>query len=234
MTSKLTREKLRALAVKKVKSLKFAITQSAFTNIRRNLEDELQLAEFALAAMDSEPVAYIFKHPAGKLFWALTDESNKGQKDVMPVYADPQPAAVVPDGLVRAVDFYEQVKRENPPVETGAWKDAIDWVLKEACHAAMLQGTENTESGSTIQPAPALDFLPNNAKSSSGDLQAIPGCWCHTCRPVTMGDMRLVVCPECGNKRCPKANDHRNACSGSNEPGQEGSAYPAAPQEVRS
>ncbi|STH36753.1 CPS-53 (KpLE1) prophage protein [Escherichia coli] len=46
MTSKLTREKLRALAVKKVKSLKFAITQSAFTNIRRNLEDELQLAEF--------------------------------------------------------------------------------------------------------------------------------------------------------------------------------------------
>lgn len=30
---------------------------------------------------------------------------------------------VVPDGLVKAVEFYEQVKRENPPVETGAWKD---------------------------------------------------------------------------------------------------------------
>ena len=39
------------------------------------------------------------------------------------------------------------------------------------------------------------------------------------------------VCPECGNKRCPHANDHRNACTGSNEPGQEGSAYPAAPQQ---
>ncbi|EHX29205.1 ycgB domain protein, partial [Escherichia coli DEC12B] len=38
------------------------------------------------------------------------------------------------DGLVRAVRFYELVKRENPPVETGAWKDAVDWVLKEACH----------------------------------------------------------------------------------------------------
>ena len=58
------------------------------------------LASMALAAMDSEPVAYIFKHPAGRLFWSLTDESNKGHDDVMPVYASPQPAPVVPDGYV--------------------------------------------------------------------------------------------------------------------------------------
>ncbi|GDT12003.1 TPA: ead/Ea22-like family protein [Escherichia coli] len=44
-----------------------------------------------------------------------------------------QPSPVVPEGLVKAVRFYEQVKRENPPAETGAWKDAVDWVLKEAC-----------------------------------------------------------------------------------------------------
>ena len=65
----------------------------------------------------------------------------------------------------------------------------------------------------------------------AGNSPVIPDCWCHTCRPVTMGDMRFVVCPECGNKRCPHANDHRHACTGSNEPGQEGSAYPAAPQQ---
>lgn len=53
-------------------------------------------------------------------------------------------------------------------------------------------------------------------------------CWCRTCRPVDVNDMRFVVCPECGNKRCPHANDHRNSCTGSNEPGQPGSAYPAA------
>ncbi|MFO5759356.1 hypothetical protein ACLBQR_28605, partial [Klebsiella pneumoniae] len=47
------------------------------------------------AAMDSEPVAYIFKHPAGRLFWSLTDKSNKGHDDVMPVYASPQPAPIV-------------------------------------------------------------------------------------------------------------------------------------------
>lgn len=46
-----------------------------------------------------------------------------------------QPSPVVPEGLVKAVCFYEQVKRENPPVETGAWKDAVDWVLEEACQA---------------------------------------------------------------------------------------------------
>lgn len=47
-----------------------------------------------------------------------------------------QPSPIVPEGLVKAVRFYEQVKRENTPAETGAWKDAIDWVLKEARLAA--------------------------------------------------------------------------------------------------
>ena len=54
-----------------------------------------ELASMALVAMDSEPVAYIFKHPAGRLFWSLTDKSNKGHDDVMPVYASPQPAPIV-------------------------------------------------------------------------------------------------------------------------------------------
>lgn len=30
---------------------------------------------------------------------------------------------------------------------------------------------------------------------------------------------------DCGNKRCPKASDHRLACTNSNEPGQPGSIY---------
>ena len=36
---------------------------------------------------------------------------------------------------------------------------------------------------------------------------------------------RFVVCKECGNKRCPKATDHRLTCTRSNERGQPGSAY---------
>lgn len=56
-----------------------------------------------------------------------------------------------------------------------------------------------------------------------------PGCDCHSCRerrPLTLSDIRMVLCPTCGNKRCPKANDHRNQCTGSNDSGQPGSAYP--------
>lgn len=51
-------------------------------------------------------------------------------------------------------------------------------------------------------------------------------CWCETCRPIALGeDMRMVLCPVCGNKRCPHANDHRNACTGSNDVGQAGSSW---------
>lgn len=35
----------------------------------------------------------------------------------------------------------------------------------------------------------------------------------------------MVVCRTCGNKRCPHAEHHNNACTGSNEPGQTGSSY---------
>jgi len=42
---------------------------------------------------------------------------------------------------------------------------------------------------------------------------------------------RFIVCPECGNKRCPRGTDHRLDCTGSNEPGQPGSRFAAVPRE---
>lgn len=63
-------------------------------DVRDNIERRAY--EIALASLEADPVAYIFKHPAGKLFWALTDESNKEQSDVIPVYAAP-PVPVVPE-----------------------------------------------------------------------------------------------------------------------------------------
>jgi hypothetical protein len=42
---------------------------------------------------------------------------------------------------------------------------------------------------------------------------------------LTEANARMVLCPECGNKRCPRATHHDNACTGSNEPGQPGSRY---------
>ena len=60
---------------------------------------------------------------------------------------------------------------------------------------------------------------------------------CHAClvgvmennMPVT--SQRMIVCSDCGNKRCPKASNHRHKCTGSNEVGQHGSIY-TAPREL--
>lgn len=56
-------------------------------------------------------------------------------------------------------------------------------------------------------------------------------CWCHQCHidhtinGIPYSATRMILCPECGNKRCPRATDHRLHCTGSNEPGQIGSVY---------
>lgn len=58
-------------------------------------------------------------------------------------------------------------------------------------------------------------------------------CLCHQCikdRDVRVGafpysSVFMILCPTCGNKRCPHASDHRNACTNSNEPGQLGSLF---------
>lgn len=50
-------------------------------------------------------------------------------------------------------------------------------------------------------------------------------CWCEACKPNDHNNMRMIVCGICGNKRCPHATNHINACTGSNEPGQKGSSW---------
>ncbi len=120
------------------------------SNVVLPAEEAEELARIALASLEAEPVAYIFKHPAGKLFWALTDESNKEQADVIPVYAAP-PVPVVP---------------EEKPMPNPLKMYAVDAVAAiaevrgwNACRAAMLQGVEPAsnheelpeENGSSLQ-----------------------------------------------------------------------------------
>ncbi len=67
--------------------------------------------------------------------------------------------------------------------------------------------------------------------------RAEPECWCHKCNDNRLANYmrlnmpRMILCPTCGNKRCPKASDHRLDCTGSNEPGQPGSVYTTLPQQ---
>lgn len=62
-------------------------------------------------------------------------------------------------------------------------------------------------------------------------------CGCYACigsKPayedtwLTIGMTRMIVCSECGNKRCPHSTDHRHACTGSNEPRERGMSKPHA------
>ncbi|WP_234935675.1 DUF551 domain-containing protein [Salmonella enterica] len=79
-------------------------------DVRDNIERRAY--EIALASLEADPVAYIFKHPAGKLFWALTDESNKEQPDVIPVYAA-APASVAPDNASEPLAYaYKELTPE--------------------------------------------------------------------------------------------------------------------------
>ncbi len=97
---------------------------------------ERRAYEIALASLEEEPVAYIFKHPAGKLFWALTDESNKEQPDVIPVYAA-APASVVPDNASEPLAY--------------AYKELTPEIMRN--HLAVFEryGIAPNDSSTTIQ-----------------------------------------------------------------------------------
>ncbi|WP_309298429.1 DUF551 domain-containing protein [Klebsiella quasipneumoniae] len=184
-------------------------------------------------------------------------------REVTPLYRHAQPAPVVPNGLRLALSnagiaapesdemlaatcekhiqaLVTWVKDRKPfqsaPVVpsfeewlSAANRKPLGWVKDamreafDACRAAMLAAAPQSP-GSEPATMPGK-WIPVSEQK--------PDCWCLTCRPVVLNDMRFVVCPDCGNKRCPRANDHRNACTGSNEPGQEGGAYPDTPQEVK-
>jgi hypothetical protein len=55
---------------------------------------------------------------------------------------------------------------------------------------------------------------------------------CHLCfnKSGSLFLDRMILCSECGNKRCPKATNHKLQCTNSNDPNQVGSIYTHPPQ----
>ncbi|BBQ54013.1 hypothetical protein WP2S18C03_30940 [Aeromonas veronii] len=128
---------------------------------------------------------------------------------------------------------YRYAEHESSQEEKEAGKINFD-LLMAAVHKIAPEGwqlvpVEPTENMIGHGCGASVMVVSEVIKAWAAMLAAAPNPEC--CRPVAMTDMRFVVCPDCGNKRCPRANDHRNACTGSNELGQEGSAYPAAPKQ---
>ncbi|EPJ0785769.1 DUF551 domain-containing protein [Escherichia coli] len=121
-------------------------------DVRDNIERRAY--EIALASLEEDPVAYIFKHPAGKLFWALTDESNKEQADVIPVYAA-APASVVPDNTSKPLAY--------------AYKELTPEIMRN--HLAVFEryGIAPNDSTTTIQALRiALDGIERSAAMLQG------------------------------------------------------------------
>ena len=59
-----------------------------------------------------------------------------------------------------------------------------------------------------------------------------PPCGCYSCMSkikdangISPTSYTFIVCPDCGNKRCPKSTDHNLECTNSNDTGQKGSRY---------
>ncbi len=108
------------------------IPKQAIAELEKSEEQLINERDHAESALDDMYFAATGNRPEWSNWFGFSDAVDAVVDRIADLEAQ-QPSPVVPEGLVKAVRFYEQVNRENPPVETGAWKDAVDWVLKEAC-----------------------------------------------------------------------------------------------------
>lgn len=132
-----------------------------------------------------------------------------------------------------------EYKEENSDLSVDEFRNDImfknmiameDCLLKAAIHEYLksIRYYDTIADKKWYQPNPSLFTHPSHAEESVHD----GDCWCYHCdierrREGIIGlfDVRMNLCPDCGNKRCPKATDHHYECTGSNEAGQEGSRY---------
>ncbi|MCM7300783.1 hypothetical protein M8Q17_16710 [Enterobacter hormaechei] len=182
---------------------------------------------------DLKPVGFLFVAEDGAVAYSPTDWPMEGFNLIGQIYGDLNASrAAMLQGADRPQNEPQNIPENIPATQ-----------FKPVADLYGLTSPTGGETSFTFDAVEARDFIDGGwscqeyvelgrfQEAVSGNSPVIPGCSCLTCRPLTFSDSRFVVCPECGNKRCPHANDHRNACTGSNEPGQEGSAYPAAPQQ---
>lgn len=98
--SNMTKERLRERAREKVKSLEFAVTQTAFADTRAELEEELELARIALASLEAEPYGYVHKavyEEVGSCGLSNDHEAYRDSHAHIAVYTTPPAPVAVPD-----------------------------------------------------------------------------------------------------------------------------------------
>jgi len=176
-----------------------------------------------------------------------TDYSQRGQDKVETSHPiKPPPSALVPpapdldylrsmsENANLPVFFRGQIAAAVHALQALAQpeSEALKQARHNTCHARTEQervaaltfwlDQQRSQSGMHSIAAATLRALHKDAREG-GELAATSTCHCRACQPPALLPARMIVCSVCGNKRCPHANDHRHACTGSNEP--PGSAY---------
>ncbi|MBM2744820.1 DUF551 domain-containing protein [Klebsiella pneumoniae] len=166
MTSKLTREQLHERARENVKALKMASRQTAFESAREEILADLQLAELALAAMESEPVVWTDEEELrdvndagiGYLF-GIDREANK--------FADPR----------RQIMLYRHA--QQPVVPEEATSDSIEILAsaRRRDHAVFQWDEDQRNAAADSWNACRAAILAAAPQSPGSEPATVPGKW---------------------------------------------------------
>lgn len=222
MTSKLTREQLHERARENVNALKMASRQQAFESAREEILADLQLAELALATMDSEPVMYCMEgngldpeavSTRREVVDAWVNEWNTEDRSLgepiystVPLYRHAQPAPVVPDNraitqhfdtiaLETAREILCDVNRCHEFLGGDVQLlSRIQCRIDDACRAAMLQaGDSSVQDGNSPAIPDGYVMVPMRLTAENGAKAAL------------LGEFNLeysLTCHECFGEGC--------------------------------
>ncbi|MFY2643750.1 hypothetical protein ACOTDF_19495 [Achromobacter insuavis] len=87
-----------------------------------------------------------------------------------------------------------------------------DVVLPPLPEALALQPGQLGHTDQTLDYFARAAVLADRQQRADRSQVARNECDCATCRPHSV-EMRMILCSICGDKRCPHAADHRNACT---------------------
>lgn len=175
--STITRDQLRERAREKVKSLEFAVTQTAFADSRSELEEELELARIALASLEAEAVGFICRHKEtgkfGSYLHPKADWFKNDEYEVLNAYITPPAPVSVPDESaveLLATDLMKRIDKITGERHSVATLSSLRVSVVESCRSAVLQGAAGNSpvipDGWALVPVePTEDMIVNGFES---------------------------------------------------------------------
>lgn len=170
-----TKEQLIASAHARIEFAEMMLAGELEPLKERTWSIELELARIALVSLEAEPVGYFYADKPGD-WYQISDGDRVPSHRRIPLFANPQSSPVVklPNEFISSEGIVVQIEKLMAVL-------AVHGIQYErrvnACRTAMQGKAESSESLSSIQTAPALDSLSNNAESPSSNSQVIPDGW---------------------------------------------------------